>query len=381
MRRLPWLAIAVIGGLLAASFSLTWPVLLAGSEPWIMTAVVFGTCGALIITRRPAHPIGWLFMGNGLLSSAGFLLLALGERVLELPGAAWAEAIGNAVTTMGVSLIPASMLRFPDGRLLSTSWRWAARLVVAMATLGALASLLNGGWGGDIEQAIHPSPVRDVTMPFGDVLSTLFYALMVAAMAAAGLSLILRFRRARGIAREQMKWLAAAGALLVVSLVASFLEEGAAELSNPIFTWVVAVSFAGIPVAVAIAILRYRLYDIDRIINRTIVYGLATTAVLAVYGAIVFTASTLAAGTNNNLIVALATLAAAAVFRPALRRMQAFVDRRFYRRRFDVQTTMDRFGVQLNAGVNLDELTHDLVGVVRSTMQPEQVGVWLRGAG
>jgi hypothetical protein len=123
------------------------------------------------------------------------------------------------------------------------------------------------------------------------------------------------------------------------------------------------------------------LYEIDRIINRTVVYGLTTGAVVAVYAATVFTVSTIAAGSANNLTVAIATLLAAAVFQPALRAVQRFVDRRFYRRRFNVQSTIDGFGLRLSHGTNLDSLTSDLVGVVRSTMQPEHVGIWLRSGG
>ncbi len=178
-----------------------------------------------------------------------------------------------------------------------------------------------------------------------------------------------------------MKWLAISALLLIVAFaLANLVNEGGLMLVDEGMTWLVAIAFASVPAAVAIAIIRYRLYDIDRIINRTIVYGLATTAVLAVYALTVFAASTVAAETDNNLVVALATLLAAAAFRPALRRVQRFVDRRFYRRRFNVQSTIDRFGSRLSHGTNLDDLTQDLVGVVRNTMQPEQVGVWLKRA-
>ncbi|MCA1734572.1 MAG: hypothetical protein LC739_00180 [Actinobacteria bacterium] len=378
MKRLAWLSVAVTVGLLVTALAMARTAPLIDSAPWIMTAVVFAACGALIITRRPNHPIGWLFSGMGFFSSMGFLLLSLSGIMGGSAAAAWSEAVGNALTTIGVQLISAALLRFPEGRLPSPRWKWASGLVLFTAATGALASLLNGGWGGDSGQAILESPLRAVTAPIGDVLSNVFYALLLLTMGAAGLSLVVRYQRATGVAREQMKWLAVAATLLVAALTASLLTEGTAELSDPVITWVVAITFASVPAAVAIAIIRYRLYDIDRIINRTIVYGLATGAVLAVYAATVFAVSAIAAETANNLAVALATLLAAAAFRPALQRVQRFVDRRFYRRRFDVQTTIDDFGSRLSHGTNLDNLKDDLVVVVRSTMQPEQVGVWLR---
>ena len=382
MKRFVWVPVAVTVIFLVSALllgALEAPEVVAG--PWTIPTLVATVAGALIITRRSSHPIGWMFTAFGLLTSGGFALYALATQTESPTTAGWADAVASAFATVAVILLPAALLRFPDGLLPSSRWRWLSPVIVLTAAVGGLGALLNGGWGGDTSQAIAPSPLRELTQPWGDIASNAFYPLMVVTMAGAGASLIVRFRRVSGPAREQMKWLAVSASLLILAFVlAVFFNDGGVTLVDDAMVWVVAVAFASVPAAVAIAIIRYRLYDIDRIINRTIVYGLATGAVLAVYAATVFAASTLAAETSNNLTVALATLLAAAAFRPALRRVQRFVDRRFYRRRFNVQTTIDRFGSRLSHGTNLDELTDDLVGVVRNTMQPEQVGVWLRRA-
>jgi len=382
MKRLAWVPVLVTGILIAVSIAVSGIGLFDElAEPWSVPTVAATVAGALIITRRPNHPIGWMFTAFGLLTSGGFLLLSFAARASSPIASGWWDAVGSTFATVAVILLPAALLRFPDGLLPSNRWRWLSPVIVVAAIVGSVGSLLNGGWGGDVTQALAPSPLRPYTQPWGDIASNAFYLLMVITMAASGLSLILRFRRATGPAREQMKWLAISALFLIIAFaLATLFNDGGLTLIDGSMVWLVALAFASVPAAVAIAIIRYRLYDIDRIINRTIVYGLATGAVLAVYAATVFAASALAAETANNLTVALATLLAAAAFRPALRRVQRFVDRRFYRRRFNVQSTIDGFGFRLSHGTSLDELTDDLVGVVRNTMQPEAVGVWLRRA-
>jgi hypothetical protein len=185
------------------------------------------------------------------------------------------------------------------------------------------------------------------------------------------LSLLVRFFKARGVERQQLKLLAFAAVLFAI--------ESSEALPLP--EWTFPVMLMLIPIAVTLAILRYRLYDIDRIINRTLVYAIVTGSALAVYAATVFVIGAVAVGSSDNLTVAVATLAAAAIFRPALRRVQAFVDRRFYRHKYDAQHTIDAFGARLREETNLDELTGDLVSVVRTTMQPEHVSVWLTSEG
>ena len=376
-----WGAVAVTALMVIGAGVILWPDpldLLA--DPWFFAAGVFAACGTLIVTRRPTHPIGWAFSLYGLLVSAALVFFALGimwSGEGRSAAAGWGDTIGNAIATVAVLLIPAALLRFPDGSLPSRGWRWASWATYATAALGATATILNGGWGGDAEQAIEVSPLRAATQPWGDVASQAFYSMMLVTMVVSGASLIMRFRRSRGAARQQMKWLAVAAAYLVATLVVSLLTTGTAELDHPALVVLLASAFASIPGAVAIAILRHGLYDIDRIINRTIVYALVTGSLVTVYAATVFVAGTVAAGTDDNLAVAGATLVAAALFRPLLRRTQSFVDRRFYRHKYDAQRTINAFGARLRQETDIDDLAEDLVDIVRSTMQPAHASLWL----
>jgi hypothetical protein len=382
-------ALAVAWGTVATTVLLTttaaiilWPGPLdLLTDPWILAAGVSAACGTLIVTRRPTHPIGWAFSLYGLLISAVLVPFALGiawSDAARATAAGWSEAIGNAIATVAVLAIPAALLRFPDGSLPSPPWRWASWAIGATATLGATAALLNGGWGGDAGQAIEVSPLRSATQPWGDIASQGFYSMMFVTMAASGASLIMRFRHARGEARQQMKWLAMAAAYLVAALILAFAVAGTDEIDHPALVVLLASAFASIPAAVAVAVLKHGLYDIDRIINRTIVYVLVTGSLVAVYAGTVFVAGTVAVGRDDNLTVAAATLVAAAVFRPVLRRVQGFVDRRFYRHKYDAQKTIDAFGSRLREETDLDELADDLVRVVRTTMQPAHVSLWLK---
>jgi hypothetical protein len=377
---LAWGTTALTILLALAAGVIMWPdplELLA--DPWFIAAGVFAACGMLIVTRRPTHPIGWAFSLYGLLVGCALIFFALGIVLSQSGGPAqWSEAIGNAITTFAILVIPFALLRFPDGSLLSRGWRWASWTTYATAVVGGAAAIMNGGWGGDAEQAILPSPLRSATQPWGDVASQAFYSMMVLIMVAAGASLIIRFRRAHGVARQQMKWLAVAAAYLVAALIVSLITTGTAELDHPALVLLLASAFASIPGAVAVAILKHGLYDIDLIINRAIVYTVVTGSLVAVYACTVFVVGTIAIGRDDSVTVAAATLAAAAVFRPLLRWVQGAVDRRFYRHKYDAQKTIDAFGSRLREETDLDQLTGDLVGVVRTSMQPEQVSLWLK---
>ncbi|MGH9166526.1 MAG: histidine kinase N-terminal 7TM domain-containing protein [Acidimicrobiia bacterium] len=364
--------------LFLAQLVLAWPRhLQVLATPWTITFVAFGAVGALIVILRPAHPIGWLFALLGMLTSAGVLAYVLATRWLEVGGpkaAGWADAIGSAMITAGIQAIPAALVLFPEGRPPSRRWRSLLWLAGASTLLGVLASILNGGWGGDATQAIAPSPLRVEAQPWGDILSRAFFIAMGTAMVASIVPLFLRFRRSTGTERQQVKWLLAAGAFVLLALAASgFNTDRTWEIA------LVAAAFSSIPAAVAIAILRYRLYDIDLVINRTLVYGSLTVLLGAVYVAgVVGLPRLLPLAEDNDLVVAGSTLAVAAVFSPLRRRTQAFVDRRFYRSRYDARRTLEAFSTRLREEVDLDDLRRDLVGVVQETLQPASVSVWLR---
>jgi hypothetical protein len=282
------------------------------------------------------------------------------------------------------------ILLFPDGRLPSRRWRPLAWFSGAVMVLVCLAI------------ALAPGPLPDlggVRNPFGlegypwiaDATNVIPALLPLCALASA-LSLVLRYRRSGSEEREQIKWIAFAGSLVGLMSLITVLST---LIFAPLFAdstgtqpiWLVLLqdvellSFAGIPVAVGIAVLRYRLYDIDVIINRTLVYGSLTATLIALYfGGIVVLQRVfvLLTGQQSTLAVVASTLMIAALFNPLRRRIQSFIDRRFYRRKYDAAKTLEVFSAKLRDETDLKALSDDLVGVVRETMQPAHVSLWLR---
>jgi hypothetical protein len=336
----------------------------------------FPVLGAVIASRQHRNAIGWLFIAMGL--SVGVLLVATEY-------ARWALVVDPAPRTGRVlaawieqwlwypwfGFIALIFLLFPDGRPPSPRWRWLVGVVllllVPICVLGMVEERLESD-GYSIRNPIGIDGLGDVET-VGSFLFLLFGPVTILCVA----SLFFRFRGAGHIQRQQLKLLAfSASLVLLVTLLGEFLNLPGVFLPLALIT---------VPGSITVAILRYHLYDIDRIINRTIVYALVTGSALAVYAGTVFVVGTVVVGPSDNLTVAVATLAAAAVFRPALSRVQAFVDRRFYRHKYDAQHTIEAFGTRLREETNLDELTDDLVAVVRRTMQPEHVSVWLRTEG
>jgi hypothetical protein len=355
---------------------------------WLLF-VAFATVGALVASRWPKNAIGWIFCWLGLSfslvsASEEYGLYALVTEAGSLPGA---EGMLSLTTWFGGPIVFALFsfvfLLFPDGRLPSRRWRPIVWLeLVAVVCLVAFAfepgSLENLGL------------VR-VTNPFGiqgaaAVLETLerigFFTTLAVAVAG-GISLVVRFRRARGVERQQIKWFALSGVVFCAVFAAGPLLWALPQ--SPATAWIWPVLFlagAGtIPVAVGIAILRYRLYDIDLIINRALVYGPLTAMLALVYvGGVVVLQAALRGltGQESTLAVVASTLAIAALFNPLRRRVQAFVDRRFYRRKYDAAKTLEAFSSRLREETDLDALSDDLVGVARGTMQPEHASLWLR---
>jgi hypothetical protein len=350
----------------------------------LLNTLVFSAVGVLVATRRSGNPIGWLFVAIGLTSALQFLTGEYAATALDLgperlPGGPMTAGLSILVqTTLAFSLLFVLLL-FPTGRLVSLRWRIVAWMGVGSMSLSLLAN------------ALRPGPLQDFAAfdnPFGvdaAILGTIDAVagpLSLATVIGAVLSLIVRLRRARGEERQQLKWFVAAAVLAAIVLFGVsllFPEEMSGELGN--FLW--AILIANLPVAVGITILRYRLYDIDLIINRTLVYGVltATLALLYVGGVVslqgLFRALT---GEDSQLAVVASTLAIAALFNPLRRRIQAFIDRRFYRKKYDAQKTLAAFSARLRDEVELDALSQDLVAVVRETMQPAHVFLWLKPA-
>ena len=348
-----------------------------GSPADGVVAIVFigasATVGALLAWKRPANPIGWLLSGTGLAYATGVfggvLMHFAGTRAL----ASWLGWTWFA----GIALVVYVVLLFPTGALPSRRWRpvaWVAGAALAGWVLGnAFAPTL-----------IANGPVKNpvgVHGPAGAVLTVLGEgggALIAATGLAAIVSLLFRYHRAGMAERAQLKWLVYAGALIVTALVGGTLAEqvigpGAAanNLQNALSTGVIAL----VPLAIGVAILRYRLYDIDRIISRTLAYAIVTSLLIGIYAGLVLLA-TQVLGIHSAVAVAAATLAAAALFNPVRRRVQHRVDRRFNRARYDADRTVAAFAARLKDAVDLDAVRADLATVVQTALEPAQVWVW-----
>ena len=345
----------------------------------LLVTVSTATVGAILASRRPHHPVGWLLLGVGLalqgsLLVEGYVEYGLLARPGSLPGARYLAGFAYSFVLVWLSCAGFVLLLTPTGRLPSLGWRWWARLAAAAPVVILLGSV------------VQPDPLAPHY--YGNPLAVPALARVLVVPAVAGVavtlvsvlvgagSLVVRFRRARGVERLQLRWLAYAAALaaglLLVALVAAFL------LANDNLVLVsLALGMALLPLATGAAILRYRLYDIDRIISRTLAYGLLSVLLGGGYAGVVLGLGQLL-GRDSSLAVAAATLAVAAVFQPARRRIQAVVDRRFNRRRHDTTRIIEGFGTRLRDQVDLDTLTADLLAVVDQTMQPTQTSLWLR---
>jgi hypothetical protein len=360
---------------------------LGSGVPFVLTAVSATTVGAVVASRRPAHPVGWLLLGLGLSVPASGVLdgstaYGLLARPGSLPATRYLVVFSPAAFFGGLACAGFVLLLTPSGSLPSPSprWRWWARLAAAAPVVFLLAAAL-------APKSLDPT-YQSVTNPLalpglgGPLLAvnTLAGAVILLTVPLAAVSLVVRFRHARGLERQQLRWLAFAAGL--ASAAAVFVLAGmslpmSAGLSRALITWGGGVFLALLPLAIGAAVLRYRLYDLDRIISRTVAYGLLTVLLGGGYAALVLGFGQLL-GQNHSLVVAGATLALAAVFQPARRRIQTVVDRRFNRRRYDAARTIEGFSARLRQQVDLDSLTAELLGVVEQAMQPTQVSLWLR---
>ncbi|HJY99266.1 MAG TPA: hypothetical protein VJ305_01000, partial [Streptosporangiaceae bacterium] len=325
--------------------------------------------------KRPGNPIGWLLSATGLAYAVGVssVLLAHFPRTLTL--AIWLGWIFQ----LGIGLCVFVVLLFPTGHLPSRRWRpvaWAAGAGLAGWVLGnAFAPAIFTG------SPSEPNPVG-VTGPAGDIFTIMAFGgvvLIAATGLAAIVSVAFRYRRARTAERAQLKWLVYAGALIVLALLAEALAEqiigpgtATGNLQNAVLSGAVAL----VAVAIGIAVLRYRLYDIDRVISRTVTYAILTGLLAGIYAGLVLLA-TQVFGLRTPVAVAAATLAAAALFNPVRRRVQKAVDRRFNRARYDADKTVAAFAAHLKDAVDLDSVRDDLAGVVHQALEPAHVSVWI----
>jgi hypothetical protein len=355
---------------------LTWSQ--AGGVPFGVAAVSAATVGVVLASRRPRHPVGWLLLGLGLTLSAGGLVYVyvrygLVARPGSLPAAGHLAGLSLGTITIWLACAGFVLLLTPTGSLPSARWRWWARVAAAAPVVFLLGSVvepapLRPEYPAVANPLAAPAawtgPLRAVT---GVALVTSVVGVPVAAW-----SLVVRFRRARGVERLQLRWLALAAALAPLAVLVAVVARGA--VSNVAAGLYLALP----PLATGAAILRYRLYDLDRIVSRTLAYGLLTLLLGGGYAAAVLGLGQLLGRDSSSLVVAAATLAVAAAFQPARRRIQQAVDRRFNRRRYDAANTIAAFSARLREEIDLDTLTAELLAVVDQTVQPTRASLWLR---
>jgi hypothetical protein len=370
-----------------------------GDVVLFMSFSVFPVVGALIASRRPRNPIGWICLADGLLWALIILSEDYSAYGLAIPGSVpfpvtinallyawlWVPAVG----LLGVYLL----LLFPDGRLPSRRWRPLAWLSGAVIVLLSLVTLLTPGPLEGLGGARNPFGLEG--HPWVAAVGWIILPLLPVFMLASAMSLVLRYRRSGGEVRQQIKWIAFAASFMglmylavmsagtinwLISAPETPSDLGTQTLWGALLENVMLLSFAGVPVAIGFAVLKYRLYDIDILINRALVYGLLTATLAGVYlGGVIllqYLFRTLT-GQESQLAIVASTLAIAALFVPLRRRVQRFVDRRFYRRKYDAAKTLASFNARLRNETDLDSLVDDVVGVVRQAMQPAHASLWL----
>jgi hypothetical protein len=350
----------------------------------VLAMVSSATVGAVVAARRPAHPVGWLLLGialslTGTAATAQYFVYGLLVRPGALPAARYAVLYQPATTFTALTLIGFVLLLTPTGALPSPRWRWPARVMAATPAVLVLVVTLAGGPVDPRYQALNgPFDLRGLDGVLLAANQTAL-AVTVAGLLAAAASLVGRFRHARGVERLQLRWVALAAVLVGLGAVGVLfsLAVGGSGAETLFGLAVGSCVLVVPPVATGAAILRYRLYDLDRIFSRTLGYGLLTLLLGGGYAAVVLGLGQLL-GRDSPLVVAAATLAVAAVFQPARRRIQAAVDRRFNRRRHNTAERIAAFGDRLHQHIDLDTLTVELLAVADQTMQPTQVWLWLR---
>ena len=399
------LAVAAQVGLILISFlyaamsippGVPWLAGMAESLAFGIVTLTFPAVGAVVLIRRPSNlagrllcvmALGWA-LANAATSFANYALItreggvAGGDWALWLSGDSWTIVLSQGLLVL-------LMLVFPTGTLASPQWRPIARSVAGWTLITALTTAVAAGPLDDFlglgiaNPAAAPAPIG----PLFAAIAGPLRAVGLVWFAAAAVSLVLRFRRSHGIERQQIKWIALASVVTVVGISATLvLLNSAGPDGSGANEWLLPLTIVGtlspvlLPIAIGIAVLRYRLYDIDRIISRTVSYALLTAVLVSVYGVSVLVLGPLLRPLvgSSDLVVAASTLAIAALFSPARRRIQNLVDRRFNRARYDANRTVEEFRNHLRGDVQLGTLQSDLAGLVGSTLQPSSISVWLR---
>ena len=397
-RGVAWLALslwalALVLAVLIVSFYLlslsAWGEVPDRAPPWfvpLMTLMVvsFSTVGAAIAARRPDNAVGWSLSAIALALGVAFAGQFYADYTLvaapgSLPGGAVAVWLSLWMPVLALISATFFCLLFPEGRPPSHRWRWVGRLALMGGVLLVLGLSLAPG---TLDERNYPGARNPVGVEgagrFLEGMGTVGTGFALLALLLAVVSMIVRFRRSIGVERQQLKWVVYAGAVAAGGFALTLFLSG--PFANAVFA-AAFLAFIGVPIAAGLAIMRYRLYDIDILINRTLVFGPLTVLLGTAYvGGVVGLQSVfrVLTGQESTLAVVASTLAIAALFSPLRRRVQGFVDRRFYRRKYDAAKMLAAFNSRLREETDLDSLSDEVLGVLRETMQPAHVALWLR---
>jgi hypothetical protein len=348
------------------------------------TIVIDVTVGAIVASRRPENPVGWLLCLSGLTTSIShfsseYAIYTLLAKPNSLPAGEAFVWIATWILPIMIGFGVFILLLFPTGRLPSRRWRWLGWLTITFVFVGMISGAFSPGPVDGLGPLRNPLGIEGFTNGYKAIL----YPMAPFLYAASALSVFVRLRRATGVERQQIKWFTYTAGVIAIAIVLQIMTlavETPLWFERAEFALFTAAGTAN-TVSIGIAILKYRLYEIDIIINRTLVYGSLTATLLALYfGAIVVLQRlfVVLTGERSALAVVASTLVIAALFNPLRRRIQTFIDRRFYRRKYDARKTLEAFSSKLREETDLEALNDDLVGVVRETMQPAHVYLWLR---
>jgi hypothetical protein len=382
-----WLAWSMLA-IFVAGYGVGVPLSVAngkvGQDSSLLLAfAAFMAVGAVIVAHRPGNAVGWIFSAIGLLAATGVLATEYATYAARTrPGLSAGVVLAAWYTSWWwyptlVLVLVFTPLVFPTGRLLSARWRPVAVVAAVVTAVAITLSALQPMLQSEDHPVRNPIGLAGVPDPEEGALGAVGFGLLLVCAAAAVISVVLRFRRSRGVERQQLKWFTYAATLVILFLLLNDYLLPQSGVVDLLYGLVVAL----VPVAAGVAVLRYRLYDIDRLINRTLVYGVLTALLGAVYAAAVLVMEQLFGGVGGNppgWAVAGVTLAVAALFQPARRRTQAVVDRRFNRRKYDATKTIQAFSTRLHDEIDLDTLSAELLAVVNQTMEPTRVWLWLR---
>ena len=383
-----WAATLVVAAMGLALMVWDWSTPVPGGSFGVrgfsgLWAVGFGGVGALLTRRRPGHRVGWIFAAAGMLAAVDFasfeyaLAAVVGRR--DLPAGEYVGWLQLWIWVPFVALITVYLpLLFPDGRLPGPRWRPVSWAAAGCGVIAATGLAISAGVVVNLRAlrnpfGIHPAAVSNTAIAVG--LAGLLGCVVLAVW-----SLLMRARRGTFVERQQIKWLAYAGCLVTAALVPSTILSLSTGTAARIAEGALMIAIVTVPVAVAVAVLKYRLYDIDRVISRTLAYAIVTGLLIGLYAGIVLLA-TRVLSFHTSVAVAVSTLAAAALFNPLRRRVQRRVDRRFNRARYDADQIIAAFAARLKDAVDLDSVQADLAGAVQEALEPAHVSVWISPRG